>query len=89
MPKKPASSNLTHEAILKFFQNPEYTPMTIAELASAFSLRGAASKTLEQLLHKMVMNGEIVILRKTRYSLGAPADLVTGRLELKRSGEGT
>jgi ribonuclease R len=88
MPKKPASSNLTHEAILKFFQNPEYTPMTIAELASAFSLRGAASKTLEQLLHKMVMNGEIVILRKTRYSLGAPADLVTGRLELKRSGDG-
>jgi ribonuclease R len=88
MPKKTAPNNITHEAILKLFQSPDYTPMTIAELATAFSLRGGARKTLEQLLHKMVMNGEIVILRKTRYSLGAPADLVTGRLEIKRSGDG-
>jgi ribonuclease R len=88
MPKRTAQNTITHEAILKFFQKPGYTPMTIAELAAAFTLRGTGIETLEQLLHRMVMNGEIVILRKTRYSLGAPADLVTGRLEIKRSGDG-
>jgi ribonuclease R len=88
MPKRTSQNTITHEAILKFFQKPEYTPMTLEELAAAFVLRGEGLKTLEQLLHRMVMNGEIVTLRKTRYSLGAPADLVTGRLELKRSGDG-
>ncbi len=88
MPKKMASEILTHETILEFFQRPGYAPMTLGELEAAFSLRGGARKALVSLLHKMVMNGEIVLIRKTRYSLGAPADLITGRLEVKRSGDG-
>jgi ribonuclease R len=88
MPKKAASQILTHETILEFFQRPGYAPMTLGELEAAFSLRGGARKALVSLLHKMVMNGEIVLIRKTRYSLGAPADLITGRLEVKRSGDG-
>ena len=73
---------------MEFFQRPGYSPMTLGELADAMSLRGGGRKALVVLLHKMVMNGEIVLIRKTRYSLGAPADLVTGRLEIKRSGDG-
>jgi ribonuclease R len=88
MPKKTASEILTHETILEFFQRPGYAPMTLGELETAFALRGGARKALISLLHKMVMNGEIVLIRKTRYSLGAPADLITGRLEVKRSGDG-
>ncbi|MEI6789173.1 MAG: ribonuclease R [bacterium] len=88
MPKKTASETLTHEMILEYFQRPGYAPMTLGELETAFALRGGARKALISLLHKMVMNGEIVLIRKTRYSLGAPADLVTGRLEVKRSGDG-
>jgi ribonuclease R len=88
MNKKTTPNSLTHEAILEFFKRPDYTPMTVAELAAALSVPGRQRDTLEQLLHKMVMNGEIVTLRKNRYALGEMADLVTGRLEIKRSGDG-
>ena len=88
MPKKSVQDKITHETILGFCQRPEYAPMTLGELADAFHLRGSECKALEPLLHKMVMNGEIVLIRKSRYSLGAPADLVTGRLEIKRNGDG-
>ena len=88
MPKKTVQVKLSHDAVLEFFQRPEYTPMTLGELADAFALRGSERKMLDPLLHKMVMNGEIVLIRKSRYTLGAPADLVTGRLEVKRSGDG-
>ncbi len=88
MAKTTAQNNVTHEAILEFFRRPAYAPMTEGELAEAFELRGGGRKALAPLLHKMVMNGEIVIIRKTRYSLGGPADLITGRLEVKRSGDG-
>ena len=88
MPKKTAPDTITHEQILGFFQRPDYAPMSLGELSDAFRLRAAGRKTLVSLLHKMVMNGEIVLIRKSRYSLGAPADLVTGRLEVKRSGDG-
>ncbi|MEI6564505.1 MAG: ribonuclease R, partial [bacterium] len=71
-----------------FFQKPDYAPMTLGELTEALGLRGGERKSLVDILHKMVLNGEIVIIRKTRYSLGAPADLITGRLEVKRSGDG-
>jgi ribonuclease R len=88
MPKKMAPEMITHGMILEYFQRPDYSPMTLGELADAFALRGGGRQSLVALLHKMVMNGEIVLIRKTRYSLGAPADLVTGRLEVKRSGDG-
>jgi len=88
MTPKSAMKKITHEAILEFFQKPEYTPMTLGELTGVFGLRGGERKALVDILHKMVLNGEIVIIRKTRYSLGAPADLITGRLEVKRSGGG-
>ena len=88
MSRRPGNETITHDALLEFFQKPGYTPMTLGELAEAFALRGGARKALVTLLHKMVLNGEIVVIRKTRYSLGAPADLVTGRLEVKRSGDG-
>ena len=88
MPKQESQSTVTHETLLEFFRRPEYAPMTLGEVSDALRLRGGARKALVSLLHKMVMNGEIVLIRKNRYSLGAPADLVTGRLEVKRSGEG-
>lgn len=88
MHKRTTPPPLTHEAILAFFKRPGYAPMTLAELAAELGVRGRQRDALAQLLHKMVMNGEIVILRKTRYALGEIADLVTGHLEIKRSGDG-
>ena len=88
MTRRPSADSVTHDQILEVLRQPDYAPMTASDLATAFNLRGGGRKTLVRLLHQMVMNGEIVVIRKTRYSLGEPADLVTGRLEVKRSGEG-
>ena len=86
--KRSVPDTLTHETVVEFMRRPDYAPMTLGEMADALMLRGGRRKALVVLLHKMVMNGEIVMIRKSRYSLGAPADLVTGRLEVKRSGDG-
>ncbi len=88
MPKKAALKTVNHDSLLEYFKKPDYAPQTLGELSDVFDVRGGGRQALVDLLHKMVMNGEIVLIRKTRYSLGAPADLVTGRLEVKRSGDG-
>ncbi len=88
MPKRTSLGNLTQESILEFMRRPDYTPLTSNEIAAAFELRGGGRKALAQLLHRMIISGDIVLIRKARYSLGAPADLVTGRIELRRSGDG-
>jgi ribonuclease R len=62
--------------------------LTAAEIAAGLSLRGSAKKPLEKWLHKMVMAGDIVRIRENRYSVGAPADLVTGDVTVVRSGNG-
>lgn len=88
MGKRKAAMTVDHDAVLEFFRHPGYTPMTVAEIAEAMGAGGAGRKALAQLLQQMCGNGEIVVIRKTRYTLGAPADLVTGRIEIKRSGAG-
>lgn len=88
MSPKSIARKVSHESILELLRKPDYAPLNMGELAEVFEARGGERKALGDILHKMVQNGEIVVIRKTRYSLGAPADLVTGRLEIKRSGGG-
>jgi len=73
---------------MELLRRPDYAPMTVDEMAGALGLGGAGRKALADLLRQMMANGEIVAIRKIRYTLGAPADLVTGRIEVKRSGAG-
>jgi ribonuclease R len=88
MPTQSEARPVTHAALLDVLQRPDYSPLTLGELAAALELQGKQRRHLARLLHQMVMNGEIVIIRRNRYSLGRPADLATGRLEVKRSGDG-
>ncbi len=72
--------------ILRLLQQPDYAPMTAGEIASALSLKGKGRKKIAGLLDFMVRAGQIVMLRSNKYGLGDPADLLTGRLEIRRSG---
>ncbi|MFN2351588.1 MAG: ribonuclease R family protein [Kiritimatiellia bacterium] len=74
------------ERLLKLFQSAR-EPMDEGAVAAALSLRGAARKRLKLLLDEMTLQGEIVRLRQNRYSLGEPADLVPGQLDILRSGD--
>ncbi len=76
-----------HDAVLELLQRPGIEPLDEAAIARALGLRGAARKRLRLLLNAMTVQGEIVRLRQDRYSLGSPADLAPGRLEMLRSGD--
>ena len=88
MNRQHTPKSVTHPDILELLRRPEYAPMRESDIAAHFELRGGSRKALAQLLRQMVLNGDIVMIRKTRYSIGTAADLVTGRIEMKRSGDG-
>ncbi len=87
-PKGERTGRLSSDAILRLFQKPDYAPLTAGEIAAALSLKPKERKHLQGILDAMVRAGEIVILRTNRYGLGDPADLLTGRLEIRRNGAG-
>jgi ribonuclease R len=76
-----------HDAVLELLQRPDIEPPDEAAIAQALGLKGAARKRLRLLLNSMVTRGEIVRLRRDRYSLGSPVDLAPGILEMLRSGD--
>ncbi len=79
------TNRIDNETIIALLTESGYTPMTAAEIASRFELRGGAIQSLRRLLRKMTLKGEIVRVRHNRYTLGAPADIITGRLQVSRS----
>lgn len=72
--------------VLQLLQQPGYAPMTASEIAAVLSLKARGRKQITGFLDSMVHAGQIVILRHNKYGLGDPADLITGRLEIRRSG---
>ena len=66
------------------------TPAALAEheIARELGLRGKNLKQLQKWLHEMVTAGDIVRIRQNRYALGQEADLLTGTLQVLRSGNG-
>lgn len=63
-------------------------PMLTREIAAALGVRGKQAKMMHETMNRLLSAGEIVRARKDRYMLGAPADLVTGILDVLRSGNG-
>ena len=58
------------------------------DICRALEFRGKQVKHLPGILRQMVVDGQIAELRPGVYGMGAPADLVTGKLRLIRSGAG-
>jgi len=63
-------------------------PLSASEISAALQLKGKNAKHLQKWLHALALRGEIVCIRSNRYALGARADLVTGVLDVARSGNG-
>ncbi|MDD5678261.1 MAG: VacB/RNase II family 3'-5' exoribonuclease [Kiritimatiellae bacterium] len=76
------------DRVMGLFQSPGSVPLTADQIAVALALHGPARKQVGTLLEWMVRNGEIVRIRRNHYSLGKPADLITGQLDILRSGNG-
>ncbi len=70
-----------------FAREPEKTWQP-KEICAALEFGGKQVKKLQGLLHRMVVDGEIVELRPGIFGLGKPADLATGKMRMIRSGAG-
>ncbi len=76
------------EGVLALLQKADAQPLTVREISDTLALRPPQRKQLQSLLDQLVLDGELVTIRHDRYAVGAQADLVTGRLEIKRNGDG-
>ena len=70
-----------------FAREPEKTWQP-ADICAALEFRGKQIKKLQGLLRHMVVEGAIVELRPGFFGLGKPADLITGKMRMIRSGAG-
>ncbi len=76
------------KSVLDHLHAQRRTPPSINEVSAALKLRGAQKKQLQKVLNELLLGGEIVRIRGNRYSVGSEADLVTGRLDLSKRGDG-
>ncbi len=83
--KQPKKNKVDAASVMALFAESGYTPLTATEIARRFDMRGGEIQALRRLLRQMTLDGAIALVRQNRYTLGSPADLVTGRLELARS----
>lgn len=75
-------------AIQYLFESAPEQTWQPQDICRTLGLRGKQVKFLQGVLRQMIIDGAIVELRPNVYGLGKPADLVTGRLTLVRSGAG-
>ncbi|MDD5483581.1 MAG: VacB/RNase II family 3'-5' exoribonuclease [Kiritimatiellae bacterium] len=66
----------------------ENQPLNEKQIAAKLAVRGKERKLLVKLLNAMVREGLIVRVHQNHYGCGSPAGLVTGELEVRRSGDG-
>ncbi|MGQ9661638.1 MAG: ribonuclease R [Kiritimatiellia bacterium] len=78
----------TEAKILQIFQENSGAFVSVQEIVRALGLRGNRVKKLERLLHEMVANGTVTRAAGNRYGPGASEELVTGELDILRSGAG-
>lgn len=74
--------------IITLLHENQKQPLSEKQIAAGLSLRGGERKRLRKLLNVMVKEGKIVCIHQNHFGLGTPADLVTGELEVRRSGDG-
>jgi len=76
------------EKIVELLAKARQAPPTAREIAEELGLSGAGRKRLGKLLAELHREGLIVPLRRGRYALGPETELLPGRLQLTRAGNG-
>lgn len=81
-----ASEKRDRQRLRAIFEANTETVWRHPDIVKALTLRGKAAKRLPLLLRQMVRDGEIVELRPGVFGIGKSADLITGRIDVMRSG---
>lgn len=76
------------DPILKLLRRKNYAPMNVPELLRALSLQPNEQQTLQAALNKLVRKGQIARIKGNRFIIPTEADLIPGRLQITRQGNG-
>ena len=85
-PQTHAADKVLKNRILQLLRLPKYQPLDKVELSKKLGLPSDQRAELREVLRGMEQRGEIACIRKDRYVLPETADLVTGILQVHRSG---
>jgi ribonuclease R len=88
MKKKDLYADSFRNRILSLLDQQKDHPLTLEEIAGALEVRHGARKHVRAVLERMTLAGDVVRVRENRYAPGKRLDLVTGSLQVARSGDG-
>ena len=74
--------------ILNLLRRKNYTPMNVPELLRALMLDPSDQHPLQTALRKLVRKGTIARIKGNRYIIPDEADLIPGRIQITRGGNG-
>ncbi|MCC5788852.1 MAG: RNB domain-containing ribonuclease [Opitutales bacterium] len=73
--------------ILATMQHPDYVPLRLSELREAMELAPSQEKTLRRDVEEMLAKGYLARIKKNRYIIPQDANLVTGEILFRQSGQ--
>ncbi len=76
------------DQILKLLRRKNYAPMNVPELLRALMAQPNEQQTLQAALNKLVRKGQIARIKGNRFIIPTEADLIPGRLQITRQGNG-
>lgn len=72
--------------LLNFLDNPKYTPLTFDKIGEALKLSKSESKEAKTILTHLVEEGLLAIIKQGCYVIAQEADLLSGIIKFKPSG---
>lgn len=88
MKKRDLYADSFRQRMISLLDKQKDHPLTLEEIADALEVRRGARKHVRAVLERMTKAGDVVRVRENRYALGKRLDLVTGILQVTRSGDG-
>lgn len=73
--------------ILATMQHPDYVPLRLSELLEALKLSPSEEKPLRREVDEMLAKGYLARIKKNRYIIPRDANLVTGEILFRQSGQ--
>ena len=80
--------SVSRDQVLNFVRQQHRRPLKIRELARALRVSDRAYSDFRRLIRRMVRDGDLVKLRRSRYGIPSEHNLVVGRISVQSSGYG-
>lgn len=80
--------SVSRDQVLNFVRQQHRRPLKIRELARALRVSDRAYSDFRRLIRRMVRDGDLVKLRRSRYGIPSEHNLVVGRISIQTSGYG-